>query len=108
MPPAGIAAPGGGLTSGARCFYTHVPSAVVSAKAADSTLKLPLVIDMHGGGGCAHHRMQNSGWKELADSLAAADPATSFVTVWPQGYDTGWGTCGSDCAAAQREQDDAG
>jgi len=76
---------------GKRCWWTYVPAKV---KAADSNLKVPLIIDMHGGGGCANHQALSSGFRELADSLDAED---SFIVVWPQGYDQQWGTCGSDC-----------
>lgn len=69
-------------------------------KAAGSTLRVPLVVDMHGGGGCAHHQALSSGFRELADSLDAKD---SFIIVWPQGYNNMWGTCGSDCDKAQAE-----
>lgn len=100
-----IPGPGGGTSDGARCFYTHVPAAVKSAEASD--LRVPLVIDMHGGGGCAHHEIASSGFKSLADTLAAQNPADSFIVVWPQGYDGGWGMSGSDWDKAQQEQVDA-
>ena len=76
-----------------------------NVKAASSSLKVPLVVDMHGGGGCAHHQALSSGFRELADSLDAKD---SFIIVWPQGYDNMWGTCGSDCDKSQAEGDKTG
>eukprot|EP00935_MAST-01C_sp_MAST-1C-sp1_P001581 g1581.t1 len=75
-----------------RCWWTHVPDAVKAA-----TSQVPLVVDMHGGGGCAYHQEAGSGFKSLSDSLGA----DSFVTVWPQGADSLWASCGSDCASAQ-------
>eukprot|EP00943_MAST-04B_sp_MAST-4B-sp1_P004221 g4221.t1 len=83
--------------AGLRCWWTYVPAKV---KAASSTLKVPLVVDMHGGGGCASHQALSSGFRELADSLDAKD---SFVIIWPQGYNNQWGTCGSDCDKTQAE-----
>lgn len=87
---------------GKRCWWTYVP---VKVKAADSNLKVPLIIDMHGGGGCANHQALSSGFRELADSLDAED---SFIVVWPQGYDQQWGTCGSDCDKTKSEADKDG
>ena len=96
-----IPGPGGGSSDGARCFYTHVPAAVKSAEASD--IRVPLVIDMHGGGGCAHQK-----------------PLTCFKspTRWPRVQPTpssscglgprrGWETSGSDWDKAQQEQVDA-
>ena len=37
-----------------RCWWTYVPEAVSTS--ADTSLRVPLVIDMHGGGGCAEHQ----------------------------------------------------
>ena len=87
---------------GLRCWWTYIPASV---KKLDSSVKVPLVIDMHGGGGCASHQALSSGFRELADSLSGKD---SFITVWPQGYGYQWGTCGSDCAAAQAKQASSG
>uniref|UniRef100_A0A7S1NEY1 Feruloyl esterase n=1 Tax=Eutreptiella gymnastica TaxID=73025 RepID=A0A7S1NEY1_9EUGL len=81
--------PDGGL----RCWWTHVPAAVKS----DASLKVPLVIDMHGGGLCAHHEALASGFKQVSDSLGG----NTFIVAWPQGYDYQWGTCGSDCDKAK-------
>jgi len=78
-----------------RCWWTYVPPAVK----AESNLTVPLVIDMHGGGGCASDSALGSGFKELSDTLGSE----SFITVWPQGHTTQWGTCGSDCAAVAAE-----
>ena len=83
---------------GLRCWWTYIPASV---KKLDIRVKVPLVIDMHGGGGCASHQALSSGFRELADSLSGKD---SFITVWPQGYGYQWGTCGSDCAAAQAKE----
>ena len=79
----------------ARCWWTHVPDAVK-----DGTSKLPMIVDMHGGGGCASHQMGSSGFKELADSLGADE---TFIVAWPQGYGTQWGTCGTECDKSQAE-----
>ena len=83
--------------NGLRCWWTLVPDAVKT-----SSVKVPLVIDMHGGSGCASHQAKSSGYADLAKSLAAQD---SFIVVWPQGYSKMWGTCGADCDKAQKEQD---
>jgi poly(3-hydroxybutyrate) depolymerase len=78
--------------NGLRCWWTHVPAAIKS-----STAKVPLVVEMHGGGGCASHAERSSGFKGLSDSLGK----DGFVIVWPQGHNLMWGTCGSDCADMQ-------
>jgi len=69
---------------GPRCWWTHVPESV--AKAAS---KVPLVIDMHGGGGCVSP--DANGFKAMADSAA---PENAFITVWPQGSEKSWATVG--------------
>jgi poly(3-hydroxybutyrate) depolymerase len=83
--------------NGPRCWWTHVPDAVKTTSA-----QVPLIIDMHGGGGCASDREASSGFRSLSDSLGA----DSFITVWPQGAflaSSGglWASCGSDCDSAQ-------
>ena len=83
--------------NGLRCWWTLVPDAVKA-----SSVKVPLIIDMHGGDGCASHQALSSGYADLAKSLSAQE---SFIVVWPQGYDKMWGTCGADCDKAQQEQD---
>lgn len=80
-----------------RCWYTHVPKSVLSA----GNIKVPVVIDMHGGGMCASSQMRLSGFKELSDSFVKGED--SFVTIWPQGYENGWGMCGADCDAEAKE-----
>jgi poly(3-hydroxybutyrate) depolymerase len=82
---------------GQRCFTTYVPEAVKNAEAG---LQVPLVVDMHGGGGCGSQEAKMSGFKELADSLPAKD---SFIIVWPQAHDLEWGSCGSDCDKVQEK-----
>ena len=67
-----------------RCWWTYRPGGS----------RIPLVIDMHGGGGCASHRARWSGFKALAD-------AKQFAVAWPAGYANQWGTCGSDCEAVK-------
>jgi len=85
---------------GQRCFTTYVPEAVKNAEAG---LQVPLVVDMHGGGGCGSQEAKMSGFKELADSLPAKD---SFIIVWPQAHDLEWGSCGSDCDKVQEKAGD--
>ena len=68
-----------------RCWWTYTPR---------GSSEVPLVIDMHGGGGCASHRARWSGFKALAD-------ANKFAVAWPAGYSNQWGTCGSDCEAVK-------
>ena len=80
---------------GPRCWWTHVPDAVKAST--DSSLRVPLVIDMHGGGGCASHQL-GSGFKALSDSLPAAE---TFIVAWPQGAGSLWASCGSDCTTAK-------
>ena len=82
---------------GPRCWWYYIPDNV---KALDSSTKVPLLIDMHGGGGCASHEASSSGFKEVAKSLPGKD---SFIIVWPQGYEQQWGTCGADCGSEQAE-----
>jgi len=72
-----------------RCWWTFVPDAVKT-----NTNSTPIVIDMHGGGGCASMQAGFSGWKELSASLGA----DGFIVAWPQGSGNQWGSCGSDCA----------
>lgn len=64
-----------------RCWWTHVPSAVASAT---DGRKVPLLVDMHGGGGCASHQYQSSGFKDLAD-VNATPAGGGMIVVWPQG-----------------------
>eukprot|EP00927_Polykrikos_kofoidii_P055371 TRINITY_DN49640_c0_g1_i1.p1 TRINITY_DN49640_c0_g1~~TRINITY_DN49640_c0_g1_i1.p1 ORF type:complete len:423 (-),score=63.74 TRINITY_DN49640_c0_g1_i1:11-1279(-) len=64
-----------------RCWWTHVPNAV--ANASDGR-KVPLIVDMHGGGGCASFRFETSGFKTLSDS-EAAKAGGGVIVVWPQG-----------------------
>jgi poly(3-hydroxybutyrate) depolymerase len=57
---------------------------------------------MHGGGGCAVHEVESSGFKDLSD----AEGSNTFITVWPQGASEGpfanqWPSCGSDCNSAR-------
>lgn len=82
---------------GLRCWWTYVPEGLRGGDAG----KVPLVIDMHGGGGCASHEASSSGWKELSDTLGA----DSFAVVWPQGYGKLWGTTGNDTEKARAEFD---
>ena len=85
-----FAAPG----NSTRCWWTHVPTAVKTAEA--SSASVPLVIDLHGGGGCAGGQLASSGFKALADDLGA----DAFIIAWPQGAGNGlWASCGSTPAA---------
>jgi len=79
--------------NGLRCWWTHTPN--INFK---TNPKLPLIIDMHGGGGCASHQMISSGWRELADTLGTRSKhvMNTFITVWPQGHLNQWGSCGSE------------
>ena len=77
--------------SSERCWWTYTPRTVAGSS------KMPLVIDMHGGGGCASDQAVSSGWKELSD-------VKSFVVVWPQGDQNMWGTCGSNCEAVSEAE----
>jgi poly(3-hydroxybutyrate) depolymerase len=75
-----------------RCWWTHVPTAVKTA----SSARVPLVIDLHGGGGCAGGQLASSGFKALADDLGA----DAFIIAWPQGAGNGlWASCGSNPVA---------
>jgi poly(3-hydroxybutyrate) depolymerase len=72
-----------------------VPEAV--ANATDGR-KVPLIVDMHGGGGCALHNFQSSAFKSLADTEAAA--GGGIIVAYPQGNSQGkvsnlWATIGS-------------
>jgi len=69
-------------------------------------VKVPLVIDMHGGGGCASHQALTSGFKELSDSFAKG--ADTFVSVWPQAHATQWGTAGADSEAEAKSAEKIG
>mmetsp|Transcript_11342 Transcript_11342/g.21585 ORF Transcript_11342/g.21585 Transcript_11342/m.21585 type:complete len:520 (-) Transcript_11342:86-1645(-) len=84
--------------NGDRCWWTYEPAAVRGGGIQQG--KVPLVIDMHGGGGCASDQAFSSGFKELSDTLGSN---SSFITVWPQGYNSQWGTCGSDCDMTEAE-----
>jgi len=55
-----------------RCWFTFVPKSL----AANSFS--PLVVDMHGWGGCAFGLSEYSGWKEKAEE-------NGFFLAWPQG-----------------------
>ena len=72
--------------TGPRCWWTHQPTVV------STTTKVPLVIVMHGGGGCASDAVGGQGFKELSDSLQEG----SFITVYPQGANKLWASCGSE------------
>ena len=51
--------------------------------------KLPLVIDMHGGGSTIEVQVATSSYLALAESL-------KNILVYPQGRNALWSTCGSD------------
>ena len=82
-----------------RCWWTYTPTAV-----ATTSLKVALVIDMHGGGGCASHQAAGSGFKELSDSLGE----DTFVTAWPQASASLWASCGADASACTSDSKDYG
>lgn len=84
-----------------RCWWTYTPTAVATAT---TSLKVALVIDMHGGGGCASHQAAGSGFKELSDSLGA----DTFVTAWPQASASLWASCGADASACTSDSKDYG
>ncbi|GMH96314.1 hypothetical protein TrVE_jg3723 [Triparma verrucosa] len=77
-------------SAGTRCWYTYTPSGVVEGST------YPLVIDMHGGGGCASDSMAMSGWKSLADE-------ENFIVIWPQGSGGEWGVAGSEWETVNSE-----
>ena len=84
----------------ARCWWTRVPASVT---AAPSSVRVPLVLDMHGGGMCPSMQRKNSGWAALSDALSSSSssPASSFIVAWPAGFNKLWGACGSDCDLAK-------
>lgn len=53
-----------------RCWYLFIPSPRPAQK-------VPLVLDLHGWGGCAADMARWSGWQEVANSSGA-------VVMWPQ------------------------
>jgi polyhydroxybutyrate depolymerase len=82
----------------ARSYIAHIPPAAGA---------LPLIVNLHGGGGNAHHQQDNSGMDELADR-------EGFIVIYPNGSGRlknrllTWnaGTC---CGPSAREShDDAG
>ena len=81
MPRSCIATAGG-----PRCWWTYVPTAVENGAAT-----VPLLVDMHGGGGCASHAVQH-GFKALADE-------EGFIVAYPQGKGGLWSSSGADSAA---------
>eukprot|EP00933_Yihiella_yeosuensis_P060507 TRINITY_DN63261_c0_g1_i1.p1 TRINITY_DN63261_c0_g1~~TRINITY_DN63261_c0_g1_i1.p1 ORF type:complete len:439 (-),score=70.34 TRINITY_DN63261_c0_g1_i1:21-1337(-) len=83
---------GASSASGPRCWWTYVPTKFAKAGAT----KKPLVIDMHGGGGCAYHQW-NSGWRELSEVM-------DFVVIFPQGRNMLWASCGSQSSGCKAEQ----
>jgi len=56
-----------------RCWYTFVPNSVLLQQESKS---VPVVIHLHGAGGCAS--LPSVGWGTLAED-------NGFVVVWPQG-----------------------
>jgi len=78
-------------SSEGRCWWTYVPQGV---KTASDGRRVPLLVDMHGGGGCASHQYLSSGFKELSD-LEAANAGGGFVLVWPQGSGRLWASHGT-------------
>ncbi len=73
-----------------RCWWTYEPASLPADE------KVPLVIDMHGGGGCAAHQADSSGYRALAD-------VERFIVAWPQGHNSLWASCGSDCFSEKGE-----
>ena len=53
-----------------RSYYTYTPASVSG--------KVPLVVDLHGAGGCSSYIPFYSGWQQTAAEHG-------FVVVWPQG-----------------------
>ena len=64
--------------NGLRCWWTLVPDAVKA-----SSVKVPLIIDMHGGDASIAPSL-SSGYADLAKSSAQES-----LFVWPQGYKMG-------------------
>jgi len=54
-----------------RCWFTYVPEE-------DEQETIPLVLDLHGFGGCAQFTSDYTGWKERAYD-------DNFAVIWPQG-----------------------
>ncbi|CAD7966390.1 unnamed protein product [Amoebophrya sp. A25] len=78
-----------------RCWFQYVPQDLRSPA---QLTKVPLVLDMHGGGGCAaSHALSYSTWRQTADALAAT-AAGGFVVVFPQAaHPAGnWAATGSE------------
>ncbi len=57
-----------------RCYYTYAP------ESCDFVDPVPLVVDVHGLGGCPMWHAFYSGWKEKAEEEC-------FVVMWPTGND---------------------
>lgn len=57
-----------------RCWYTYTPNSVV-----DSTSEVPLVVHLHGAGGCAS--LPAMGWGNIAED-------SGVVMIWPAGTPT--------------------
>jgi poly(3-hydroxybutyrate) depolymerase len=81
-------------SQGTRYFDVHVPNSYTNASA------VPLVIELHGGGGAAVPPATEltSGFREVSDSSSAP-----YIVVWPEGSREGngppgaeWQTCNYD------------
>ena len=80
---------------GDRCWYTYTPPQVVSGST------YPLVVDLHGGGGCASDSAAWSGWQKLSEGN---DEDDTFIVIWPQGSGGGnWGVGGSEWSIINAE-----
>jgi len=88
------------VSTGDRCWYTYTPPQV------DSGSTYPLVVDLHGGGGCASHSAASSGWQKLAEGN---DEDDTFIVIWPQGSGGGlWGVGGSEWSTINAETSTTG
>jgi hypothetical protein len=76
----GLPAPQRCLThaNATRCWYEYVPTP-------SPTQPVPLLLDLHGYGGCGHYEACSSGWRQLA----ARDGG---LVVWPVGLPDSSGT----------------
>lgn len=59
-----------------RCWYVYTPLSVKERQSQNHTFEFPLLVHLHGAGGCAS--LPSMGWGSLAEEF-------EFVVVWPQG-----------------------
>merc|ERR1711862_780618 len=80
-----------------RCWLTLVPLSILDSKKKPIAHSIPLVIDMHGGGGYAEGQVGFSGYDTLAE-------LREFIVVYPQGKNNLWASCGTDQDKCQSEK----